>query len=220
MSIASVSSANDINARLHQLEDTVQDVEGNIYRTVTIGEQVWLAENLRATRFQDGTPVATGAIPKDDEANLLKYGRLYSWQDAADSRNICPVGYRVATDEDWMKLEKTIGMKEADLNKNGWRGGDNLANTLKDTQVDGPFNKIDQSQVNKHQFFARPAGIKWRSWYITQGWYAEFWTASEATDSKGINRTLAFQWWNMHNGEIYRSSLSKDYLFSVRCVKI
>lgn len=219
MSISTTSSANDLNQDLYRLQDTVKDVEGNIYRTVTIGEQVWLAENLRATKFQDGTPIRTGAIPKDDDANLLKYGRLYNWQDVADPRNVCPVGWRVATDDDWKLLEKTIGMNEADLDKTGWRGQNGLGNTLKEKQADGPFNKIDQSQVNKHQFFGRPAGVKWRSWYITQGWYSEFWTSSETTEKKAINRTLAYQWWNTHKGEIYRSSLSKDYLFSVRCIK-
>ena len=110
-------------------------------------------------------------------------------------------------------------MAEAELNNTGWRGANNLAHTLKETQIDGLFNKINQSEVNKYQFYARPAGIKWRNWYITQGWYSEFWTSSEETDTKAVNRTLAFQWWNMHKGEIYRSSLSKDYMFSVRCVK-
>lgn len=219
MTIPAMSIANDINQALYQLEGTVLDVEGNTYRTVTIGSQTWLAENLRASKFQDGTPVSTGFVPKDDEANLLKYGRLYDWQDVADARNICPVGWRVASDDDWKELEKTIGMQDADLTKMGWRGQNNLANTLKESQVDGPFNKIDQSQVNSQQFFARPAGVKWRNWYITQGWYSEFWTSSETTKTKAVNRTLAFQWWNMHKGEIYRSSLSKDYMFSVRCIQ-
>jgi len=218
MTISSTASAN-AHLSLYQLPDTVQDVEGNTYRTVTIGKQTWLAENLRTRKFQDGTPVKTGGIPKDDEANLLKYGRLYDWQDVADKRNLCPAGWRVASDDDWQQLEKTIGMAEAELNNTGWRGANNLAHTLKETQIDGLFNKINQSEVNKYQFYARPAGIKWRNWYITQGWYSEFWTSSEETDTKAVNRTLAFQWWNMHKGEIYRSSLSKDYMFSVRCVK-
>ena len=219
MSMSTLSVANDVNVELNKLPDTVQDAEGNTYRTVQIGEQIWLAENLRATQFQDGTTVATGAIPKDKPENLLKYGRLYNWQDVADSRNICPVGWRVATDEDWQQLEKTIGMAEAELDNTGWRGQNGIGHTLKEVQAEGPFNKIDQSLVNKHQFFARAAGVKWRSWYITQGWYTEFWTASETSSEKAINRTLAHQWWNMQKGKNYRSSLSKDYLFSVRCVK-
>ncbi|CDT79234.1 conserved hypothetical protein [Vibrio coralliirubri] len=221
MVIAATSSANDINKELYQLTDTVQDAEGNTYRTVTIGEQVWLAESLRSTQFQDGSPVRSGAIPKDDQENLLKYGRLYNWHDVSDQRNLCPPGWRVATDKDWKKLELAIGMPEEEVHQNGWRGGEQkLGLQLKEAQADGLFSKVDPSIVNKQNFFARPAGVKWNGWYITEGAYTEFWTASSASDKKGIIRTLAYAWWNTHKGEIRRATSSKDYMFSVRCVKI
>lgn len=194
MVLAATTSANGINNALYQLEDTVQDAEGNIYRTVTIGDQVWLAEGLRSTRFQDGSAVRSGVIPNDDEANLLKYGRLYNWHDVADERNLCP---------------------------EGWSGGDqDIGLQLKEAQTDGPFKKVDQSLVNKHKFFARPAGVKWNGFYITEGAYTEFWTADSASDSKGFIRTLAYSWWNSHKGEIRRATSSKEYMFSVRCVRI
>lgn len=219
MLIPSMLSADDINKELNKLEDTVQDVEGNTYRTVKIGKQVWLAENLRSTKFQDGSEVKTGFIPKDKEKNLLKYGRLYSWQDATDERNICPVGWSVASDDDWKELEKTIGMSEEDLDKKGWRGDNDIAITLKESQPDSMFKKFDQSQVNKHKFFARASGIKWKNWYITQGLYTEFWTSSSASEKDAYNRTLAYYSLNAHKGEIYRTTLSKDYMFALRCIK-
>lgn len=219
MSVSCASTANDINEELYKLEGTVQDSEGNTYRTVEIGNQVWLAENLRSTKFQDGSTIESAYIPKDDESNLLKWGRLYNWHDVADARNICPAGWSVPSDDDWKELEKTIGMSEEDLDKKGWRGDDDLAITLKETQPDTLFKKYDQSKVNKHKFFARPSGVKWGSWYITQGWYTEFWTSSEATEKDAYNRTLAYLWWNTHKGEIFRTTLSKDYSFAVRCVK-
>ncbi|MCL1103380.1 fibrobacter succinogenes major paralogous domain-containing protein [Shewanella saliphila] len=215
------ASASGINSELQQLENTVQDREGNVYRTVNIGEQVWLAENLRSTQFQDGSAVSSGAVPNDDAANLLTYGRLYNWHDVADQRNLCPVGWRVATDEDWKTLERTIGMPEADLHKDGWRGGEqHIGLQLKEAQADGLFAKFEPSLVNKQQFFARPAGVKWNGFYITQGAYTEFWTATSATDSQAIIRTLAYSWWNAHKHEIRRATSSKDYMFSVRCVRI
>jgi len=215
------ASASGINSELHQLENIVQDREGNVYRTVNIGEQVWLAENLRSTQFQDGSAVRSGAVPNDDAANLLTYGRLYNWHDVADQRNLCPVGWRVATDEDWKTLERTIGMPEADLHKDGWRGGEqHIGLQLKEAQADGLFAKFEPSLVNKQQFFARPAGVKWNGFYITQGAYTEFWTATSATDSQAIIRTLAYSWWNAHKHEIRRATSSKDYMFSVRCVRI
>lgn len=199
--------------------DTVKDNEGNEYRTVKIGNQIWSAENLRSTKFQDGSKIKTAFIPSDDKEKLLKYGRLYDWDDASDKRNICPVGYRVASDDDWKELEKTIGMSEEDLDKEGWRGDNNIAIMLKEVQSDTMFSKFDQSQVNKHNFSVKPAGIKWKNWYFVQGMYAEFWTSSEAMEDKAYNRTFAHSWWNINKGEIYRSTLSKTYMFAVRCIK-
>lgn len=213
------SSAEDINKELHTLEDTVQDAEGNTYRTVQIGNQTWLAENLRATKFQDGSAIETAFIPNDKEENLPKYGRLYNWADANDERGICPVGWRVPSDDDWKELESFIGMSDEDLDKTGWRGDDDIAITLKETQKDSMFRKFDQSQVNKHKFFARPSGVKWKNWYITQGLYTEFWTSTSASEKDAYNRTLSYYAMNTHRGEIYRTTLGKDYAFAVRCIK-
>lgn len=214
------SSASDIEEALDGSQGTVQDTEGNTYRTVKIGSQTWLAENLRVTKFQDGTEVKTGFIPDDEENNLLKYGRLYNWQDATDERNICPVGWRVASDDDWKELEKSIGISEQDLDKEGWRGDNDIAITLKAEQPDTIFKKFNQAEVNKYNFFATPAGVKLGNWYITQGMYTEFWTSSNATEKDAYARTLAYSWWNSHKGEIRRAKLRKSHMFSVRCVKI
>lgn len=213
-------TSNEIrNDELFKITDIVQDVEGNTYRTIKIGEQVWLAENLRSTKFQDGSDVSTGFIPNDDEGNLLKYGRLYSWKDVADERNICPIGWRVASDDDWKELEKTIGVMEEDLNKTGWRGDNDIAMTLKESHPDTLFREFNKSQINRYKFFVRAAGIKWKSWYFAQGIYAEFWTSTNATEKKAYNRTFAHSSWNWNRGNIYRSALGKEYMFSVRCVK-
>tara|TARA_R110002012_G_scaffold220143_1_gene391618 strand:- start:1919 stop:2785 length:867 start_codon:yes stop_codon:yes gene_type:complete len=200
-------------------QETVQDKDGNIYRTVKIGQQIWLAENLRTTRFQDGSTVNTGYIPDDDENNLATFGRLYDWHDVADERNICPAGWRVASDQDWKSLEKAIGLSESKVDKEGWRGANDIAITLKAEQPNTFFKRFDQSQVNKHDFSATPAGVKLGNWYLTQGMYTEFWTSSSATKKEAYARTLAYSWWNSHKGEIRRAKLKKTYMFSVRCVK-
>ncbi|MEP0074031.1 MAG: fibrobacter succinogenes major paralogous domain-containing protein [Marinomonas sp.] len=212
--------ASDTNSVKGELQGNVQDSDGNIYRTVKIGGQTWLAENLRTTTFQDGSNVSTGFIPDVDESNLLKYGRLYDWNDVSDGRNICPEGWRVASDEDWMALERAIGIEESQLHNEGWRGENDIAITLKAQQPNTLFKRFDQSQVNKYQFSATPAGVKLGKHYLTQGMYTEFWTSSSATAKNAYARTLAYSWWNTHKGEIRRTQLKKSYMLTVRCVKI
>jgi uncharacterized protein (TIGR02145 family) len=99
---------------------TVKDIDRDIYKTVTIGTQVWMAENLKTTKYSNGdsigttTPatldITTEKTPKyrwsygGEESNVAKYGRLYTWYAATDSRNVCPTGWHVPTDAEWTTL--------------------------------------------------------------------------------------------------------------------
>ena len=219
MMIPNMSFANSLYDEIIQPESSIQDSEGNTYRTVKIGEQTWMAENLRSTRFRNGEEIPTAFIPENDPDNMLSYGRLYDWHDVSDARNLCPEGWRVASDDDWKALERAIGIAEKDIDSTGWRGDDDIAITLKAAQPDSLLTSFDQARINLTGFSARPAGVKWKGWYLTQGAYAEFWTRSEATPTKALARTLAYSWWNPHKGEIRRATLGKDGMFSVRCVK-
>jgi len=62
--------------------------------------------------------------------------------------------------------------------------------------------------------------VKLGNWYVTQGMYTEFLTSSSASTKEAYARTLAYSWWNAHKGEIRRTTLSKNFMLSVRCVKI
>lgn len=101
---------------------TVTDVDGNIYHSVTLGSQTWLVENLRTSKYRDGSSIpnvsdnstwinlTSGAwcTYNNDEANGIKYGKLYNWYAATDSRNIAPLGWHVATYEEWSILGKYV----------------------------------------------------------------------------------------------------------------
>lgn len=100
---------------------TVTDIDGNVYKTVSIGSQTWMAENLRVTHFRNGDLISnetnlekwgffqiqTSAFCwyNNDVSNKNIYGALYNWYAASDNRNIAPEGWHVATREDWEKLE-------------------------------------------------------------------------------------------------------------------
>ncbi|MCU4155333.1 fibrobacter succinogenes major paralogous domain-containing protein [Carboxylicivirga sp. A043] len=109
---------------------TVNDIDGNVYKTIKIGKQTCMAENLRVTRFRNGDALpnitdndkwsiqAVAAYCNynntEDLDTIATYGRLYNWYAVADSRNIAPKGWRVATPEDWNILIDYLGGGQAD----------------------------------------------------------------------------------------------------------
>lgn len=112
------------------IESSVTDKEGNTYKAVTIGTQVWMAENLKVTKYLNGDPIGTTALlynsiedevaPKyqwinvdgtnsDEAGNLAAYGRLYTWYVVADSRKICPAGWHIPSHAEWIQLVEFVG---------------------------------------------------------------------------------------------------------------
>lgn len=100
---------------------TISDNEGNVYKTVRIGTQNWMAENIKATRYNNGDEIGTTLLPNTDISSEITpkyqwevdnpdtYGRLYTWYTVTDSRGICPIGWHVPTDTDWQKLIRVSG---------------------------------------------------------------------------------------------------------------
>lgn len=104
---------------------TVSDGDNNVYRTITIGTQVWMAENLRTTKYRNGDAIAevtsnlewgnltSGAYCTYENTtsmdNIATSGRLYNWFAVSDSRNIAPTGWHVATDDDWTTVATLLG---------------------------------------------------------------------------------------------------------------
>jgi uncharacterized protein (TIGR02145 family) len=124
---------------------TVKDIDGNEYQTVKLGTQTWMKENLRVTKYSNGDVIGTTTpdsinicsqtAPKyqwaceGKEGNVAYYGRLYTWYVVADSRNVCPAGWHVPDNAEWMTLKKYLHVNESDtLNKhevanvNGFKG--------------------------------------------------------------------------------------------------
>lgn len=105
--------------------ETVTDIDGNVYQVITIGQQVWMSENLSVTRFRNGDIIGTTSKSDQDfeleidpryqwsylniESNAKKYGRLYTWYTIMDARGICPEGWHIPTDEEWTELTDFLG---------------------------------------------------------------------------------------------------------------
>lgn len=172
----------------------VRDIDGNSYRTVAVGSQVWLGENLRATRTPDGTPVTTFS-PNSEPRHVALFGRLYGW-DAA--RRACPSGWHLPSDGEWSALETHLG---ADAGK-----------LLRDPEF-WPREEASAAAA-RPGFLARPAGYSNDQGFETYfGTRAIFWTAT-AQDAH-------FAWSRVIDGagtSLRRAPQHPQYGFSVRCL--
>ncbi|HBE41603.1 MAG TPA: hypothetical protein DDW27_10455 [Bacteroidales bacterium] len=208
-------------------DKTLTDVDGNNYKTITIGGNVWMAENLRTTKFNDGSaiPLVTdaGQWPglnspaycwfENNASNKNTLGGLYNGYAVKDSRGLCPTGWHVASDQDWIDLELSQGMKQTDAFVTDDRGVDeNVGGHLKAiTTWDAPNSGADNSSGFSAlgTGYRRPPGeFEWFRKY--SGFYTSstsnpgyLWMRYLGHDMKGIAR--------------YERSL--QYAYSIRCIK-
>lgn len=86
--------------------ESVTDFDGNVYRTIRIGNRVWMAENLRAIRSSDGSMLNGVYAYDNDESHVPEYGRLYTWEAA---KNACLKGWHLPTKQEWDSLASSLG---------------------------------------------------------------------------------------------------------------
>jgi len=209
----------------------VRDIDGNEYRTIDIGNQVWMAENLRTSRYRNGEDITyvmsnseweglnqeeTGAWAfYNNHAGNEPFGLLYNWYAVNDFRGICPTGWRVATDQDWQQLERYLGMNPNEANATGWRGQNaNVGGKLKAEGTEF-WRSPNTGATNESGFSALAGGYRFTSGsfsYLT--FFGYWWTATEA-DANTAWRRLLFN----NRESINRMNYDKRYGFSVRCVQ-
>ena len=124
------SEDDDVPSVTPMASGVMQDKEGNEYKWVRIGNLDWMTENLHCgTPYYEDThnekwdEFRSLSLPEDIptcEQMYKTFGNYYSWQEAMD---YAPEGWRLPTDEDWKNLEKALGIKQRDLDKEGWRKG-------------------------------------------------------------------------------------------------
>ena len=187
------------------------DADGNVYHSVIIGGQEWFAENLRTTRYNDGTPIpnvtndsdwrslSTGAYCWHDNnpANGKTYGALYNWH-AVNTGKLCPTGWHVPSDAEWTALTDYVGNDAAIKLKStsGWNAGGN--------------------GTDDYGFSALPGGYRYgyAGSFVSVG-SSGYWWSSTVNHSANIwNRNMDYDY-----GNVNRYDLDKKYGFSVRCVR-
>ena len=214
---APIKEVCDVIDRELQFYGTFRDPrDGNFYRWVKIGNQIWMAENLRATHYQNGTPISeitdnnawskltTSAFCwyKNESGNYMKaFGPLYNYHAVNDSRKLAPPGWHIPTKEEWSVLCGTLGGEKT--------AGRKLKST---TNWEGP----NVAPSNESCFNALPAGgRRFRDGSFGHiGDLATFWSSTDVDSEKA---------WNVR---IFKDSIAVDYhdvfkgdACSVRCIK-
>jgi uncharacterized protein (TIGR02145 family) len=194
---------------------TVSDVEGNSYKTITIGTQTWMAENLRTTTFRNGVLIPTTATLTQDISsevspiyqwslgNTNVNGRLYTWFAATDARNICPIGWHIPSDAEWTILINYLGGEDI--------AGDKLRE--KGTVHWSTLN--NGLATNESGFTALHAVSKeFTSVYKPNCNVCIWWSSSSNKSDSGVSRGV----WGNYSYVSYVNSNKKNG-FSIRCVK-
>ena len=222
VSVASpCKTATEDNCEYGTLTD---DRDGQTYKTVKIGEQWWMAENLNYAytgvpfKYRDYTSDSTSWCYYNDAANCAKYGRLYTWAAAMDSvgtwstngmgcgygktcnlgegkvRGVCPMGWHLPTQTEWNTLFTAVG------------GQSTAGKMLKSTSGNG---------TDAYSFSALPAGSRnYSGNYNDEGYYANFWSSTEYGSNHAYHMYLNYYY---DNAFLYYNF--KYFGFSVRCLK-
>lgn len=195
---------------------TVKDIDGNVYKVVKIGNQYWMAENLKVTHYNDGSLISnvkssiewgnltTGAWC-DFENDVLygeTYGHLYNGYTVTNSKGLAPKGWHVPTDEDWAKLVEYLG------------SGDIAGARLKEK---GYLHWIypNSNATNDTGFNGIAGGSRrYSGEYDDLGEYANFYSSTEENSSNLYYRALYF-----NAPLVNRRGYDKNYGFSIRCIK-
>lgn len=208
------NQVDDLLSQPQNGEFTVTDIDGNIYKTIKIGNQVWMAENLKTTRYNDGTPIPnvtdnnewsklkTGAFcyyDNDSEYNTI-YGKLYNWY-AVGTGKLAPKGWHVPSDDEWKTLTTYLGGEEI-------AGG-----KMKSTQY---WQSPNVGASNSSGFNGLPGASRTynKGMYTVFGYYGFFWSSENCSYSDTYIRML-----DSHLSDAYKLAHFKASGFSVRCIK-
>jgi len=215
-----------VNIILGITENTVSDIDGNIYEIIQIGDQLWMAENLKVTHFNNGDEIPTGysasewdtihddayAVYDDDPANAEIYGNLYNYYAVDDSRGICPPNYHIPTDDEWYVLLEYLG---GDSGENWIIAGGKMKDVGTIEDGDGMWYAPNEGANNESDFTVIPAGFRLNDGqYYENGYYGIFWSSTAEYYTNAF-----FMWYLLHDeSRLYRGLFDSQTGLSVRCL--
>ena len=219
--IPGLSTANPKSKPTSVYGSNITDLEGNSYKTVFIGTQQWMAENLKVSKYNDGTSIPniidntqwennnTGAwaYNNNDATNNAKYGKLYNWYAVSPTtyygnKNVCPTGWHLPTDAEWSVLTDYLG-------------GESVAGGKMKEVGTTNWNSPNTDATNTSLFSALPGGYRTDGGnYDYVGSNGYWWSSTENYTIIAWTRYLTSL-----NGDAYRSYGYKRHGLSVRCLK-
>jgi len=207
------------------------DIDGNIYTTIQIGTQMWMAENLKVTHYRDGSIIprliasvdwgassigAYCAYNNDASNESDTTGYLYNWYAVDELSGLAPDGWHVPSDSDWKELELYLGMNQSEVDQGGMRGTNEGSKLAGNTDLWNNGQMVNDSEFGLYGFNAIPGGERigiLGSNFTGWGNNSYFWTSTLIPHNAWL-RGIKF-----NSTGIGRYNSGKQDGFSVRCVK-
>jgi uncharacterized protein (TIGR02145 family) len=195
------------------------DYDGNIYNSVVIGTQVWLTENLKTTRYNNGDPIET-TTPADLnifdeynppyqwayeglESNVAIFGRLYTWHAATDSRGVCPAGWHLPSDAEWTVLT-------------GFLGGESVAGGKLKEAGTSHWQDPNTGATNTTGFKGLPGGFRhYNGTFDFSGFNGYWWSSTLDNSGYAWTRILSYDSFDITRNNYLDPAMGA----SVRCLR-
>ena len=180
---------------------TVTDYDGNLYQTVQIGNQLWMAKNLKSTHTANGSSISS-YVYNDDEKNADIYGKLYTWWSAMNNssyQGICPTGWHIPSDQEFQTMIDNLG-------------GDAVAGGKMKEVGTAHWDSPNTGANNSSGFNALPAG--YYDPFTNLGLAVYFWSSTSVDATRAFSRNLYHD-----RQDVLRGSSYKSDAVSVRCIK-
>jgi uncharacterized protein (TIGR02145 family) len=202
---------------------TMTDQEGNVYKTIVIGTQEWMAENLNTSIYRNGDAIPTNlddatwaattsgawAYYNNDASFACPYGKLYNWFTCVDARGLCPVGWHVPSDAEWTVLTEFLGGESV--------AGGKMKSTGTIEATTGLWNGPNTGATNSDGFSGVPTGLRHNTfgYYEQGGQYGYWWSLLEFDELNAWYRRLDY----VNDNAFQDMGSNKRNGFSVRCLR-
>lgn len=196
-------------------QEVVKDYDGNVYKTVTIGNQVWMAENLKVTHYRNGDPIPNIKEPKqwdvlasgaccdlmNNPDNTNTFGLIYNWYTIADARNVCPPGWHVPTEPEWAALVSFLA------------GGKDVAWAKTSGNI-----APGAMELNEKMFKVLPQGFRgYDGEFSGLGYGGGGWWSSTSVNAN--RETIYYHGVNYNTASRNRLEGRKNFGYYIRCIK-